>query len=298
MSTFAGSRGGIVIVSYRSHALIAALLRTAPWLDHAHCVVVDNAEDDASRRELVRVLEGTSVRRIDARGNVGFGPACNLGAVALAELGLDVVVFLNPDAELDEDAVVELIAEARDRRALVCPVIVGDSGENVWFDGGALDVARGIASHESGARDWLTGACLAAPLDGFLELGGFDERFFLYWEDVDLSYRWRALGRPLLVIESARARHLVGGTQAADGGKSRLYVRQMCRNRLLFAAVHVDLAGRLRWLLGSPRYARRIARRGGRGAWWAATRGTMAGISYLLRPSMVTRRSHREIDRS
>jgi len=129
-------------------------------------------------------------------------------------------------------------------------------------------------------------------------LGGFDARYFLYWEDVDLSWRARRAGADLAVVKDVTVFHDVGGTQkhGQDGSaKSPVYVYYNCRNRLVFAAQHLGRLDRTRWLLTSPRYAWAVLQRGGRRALarsplrliWAAVGGTVAGAAYatgVLRP--------------
>jgi GT2 family glycosyltransferase len=111
----------------------------------------------------------------------------------------------------------------------------------------------------------------------------------MYWEDVDLSHRWLRQGGDLRVVHEVSVVHDVGGTQGA-GGKSPLYGRQMCKNRLRFATLHVAPAVRLRWLWHTPRYAARVVTRDGRrGALRnprlvaSAVWGSLVGVGLVLR---------------
>ena len=85
-----------------------------------------------------------------------------------------------------------------------------------------------------GDRTWQTGACFLATIAMWDVVGGFDDDYFMYWEDIDLSWRWREAGGALLLRADATAVHDAGGTQSG-AGKSSLYVYFNCRNRLLFA---------------------------------------------------------------
>ncbi len=121
-------------------------------------------------------------------------------------------------------------------------------------------------------------------------LGGFDERYFLYWEDVDLSWRARGLGAQLLVVRDAVAVHDEGGTQQPSHQRERSasYYYFNIRNRLLFAALHLDAAARRRWRQTALGAAYDIVARGGRrqllrsrAPWQAAMRGTRDGLRLL-----------------
>jgi GT2 family glycosyltransferase len=123
-------------------------------------------------------------------------------------------------------------------------------------------------------------------------LGGFDEDYFLYWEDVDLSHRCDLLGGRLIVRADLTAVHDAGGTQdrASGRAKSATYYYYNCRNRLVFAAKHLGRRDQLRWLVRTPADARRVLLRGGRRQLahpgrtvWPALTGSLAGAGWLLR---------------
>lgn len=122
------------------------------------------------------------------------------------------------------------------------------------------------------------------------ELGGFDEEYFLYWEDVDLSVRATRIGAALIVETGATAVHDEGGTQHGHEQKSDLYYYFNIRNRLLFAARNLPPADIRRWLRSTPAESWQILLRGGRrqflrrtGPWRAALRGTRDGRRYARR---------------
>ena len=205
------------------------------------------------------------------------------------------MLILNPDLSLAPQAARRLLdAALSDRDTLTAPVIRRPDG-SVWSRGGDARPAPG--HHAVLARRRRTGRlaqrCVpAVSLDAWTRLGGFDTRYFLYWEDVDLSWRARQAGLTLVVDAAAEATHDVGGTQEHAGSrrKSDLYYAQNCRGRLVFAAHHLAAGGRGRWIAGSPRYGWRVVKRGGRrqllsgpGPLLAAARGTASGAWYALR---------------
>jgi len=123
-------------------------------------------------------------------------------------------------------------------------------------------------------------------------VGGFDEPYFLYWEDVDLSVRVERAGGRLVVRTDLEVVHDAGGTQGEQHGraKSDTYYSFNCRNRLLFATRHLDRGDLLRWIAATPAVSREILLRGGRRQLLhsprpllAAVRGSLAGTGLALR---------------
>ena len=176
---------------------------------------------------------------------------------------------------------------------------------SLWFSGGTVSIERGmprtrVGSDSSAPAGWLSGACIMFSEEVWVASGGFNDKYFLYWEDIDFSFRCVAAGARLEVTVEAVAVHSVGGTQPGEG-KSPTYVYYNCRNRLLFASLHLDAKDVRHWLALSLDYGREIVLRGGRRAFFrrpvqlllAAVRGTVAGALIAL-PATV---AHREGDR-
>ena len=121
-------------------------------------------------------------------------------------------------------------------------------------------------------------------------LDGFDDRYFLYWEDIDLSHRVLELGGSLRVLSDIEAVHDEGGThreRVFGRGKSPTYYYYNIRNRLVFAAIHLDDLEFGRWLRASKAMAAEVLLEGGRAQFiwpWkalsAARRGLRDGVSF------------------
>lgn len=285
---------GIVVVSYGSAALLREHLATldrSAMATPAVVVVVDNLRDAAARAEVVALASDRGWECLTNPDNRGFGAAANQGVARAAELGCDAVVLLNPDLAAAGEVLDALAGAVAARpRTLVSPRVVRPDGRP-WFTGGDLDLVAGRTRNVEAppvprAAGWLSGACLAASTGFWAELGGFADDYFLYWEDVDLSYRATRAGGTLLVRQDLTVTHDVGGTQ---GGKSATYMRFNTRNRLLFAARHLPREQARRWRRGAFGYARAVALRAGRralllrpGLVLAAVRGTLEGLA--LRP--------------
>ena len=187
-------------------------------------------------------------------------------------------LILNPDARITAAHVRRLRGRVDAEPAtLVSPVVRKPSGEP-WFTGADLylDTGQVASSRHRGDypgrrhTQWLSGACLMIHARLWDRLGGFDEEYFLYWEDVDLSWRAAAAGAELLVDAGAVAVHAVGGTQPSERhnrggrGKSTLYYRYNIRNRLLFAARNLADEDLRRWMRSTYPQAWAVLMRGGR----------------------------------
>ncbi|MDQ1734498.1 MAG: N-acetylglucosaminyl-diphospho-decaprenol L-rhamnosyltransferase [Pseudonocardiales bacterium] len=291
---------GIVVVNYGSHRLLAANLG---GLDlgaiPARVVVVDNFKSHADSAAITELAaeHGWTLHALPR--NVGFGAAVNLGVNVAAGQGCNSYLMLNPDVAVDQTVLGELLeATAAEPLALISPVIERPDG-TMWFQGSRLSldeagIRRADAPPTDRSRAWLTGACLAFHDDLWTKLGGFDDDYFLYWEDVDLSVRCVDLGGSLIIRDDLVVVHDVGGTQDADGSraKSTLYYYFNCRNRLVFASKHLSRRDQLRWLARTPADVRRVLLRGGRrqllrpwNSVWPGVRGASAGFSVVLRSS-------------
>jgi GT2 family glycosyltransferase len=291
---------GIVVVGYGSHALLERNLVPLARAVPATVFVVDSYSSDDERAAMRALAERESWTLIAPSRNVGFGAGVNAGAASAFSAGCERVLALNPDVVLTPDALDALLAAADAHpRTLLSPRVAWPDG-TTWFAGGQIDLARGLTrtrpDHaQVGRGRWLTGACLLVDRGLWEELGGFDERFFLYWEDIELSQRCLERGADLRVVHEVTAVHDVGATHGTDG-KSALYCRENCKNRLLFATIHLPPRQRLRWLVSAPRYALRVLTREGRRAAIrrvdraaAAALGTLAGAAIVVRSIVADR---------
>lgn len=280
------SRTAIVVVSYNSATLLErTLARVADDSPEALVIVVDNYSTPAARTELKDLTSSHGWEAVLPDTNTGFGGGMNLGAARARELGAELLVLLNPDAVIGRADLIRLAARAyADRMALVAPVLKDSTGRIV-SDGIVVCLADGsMRSRRSprpippgGTQPWLSGACLAMSTALFEAAGGFDARYFLYWEDVDFSARVLAAGGSLDLARDAVAVHDEGGTHSESQGvqdseqagrdersKSDIYYYYNVRNRLLYAGLHLDRAAQRRWVSTSGRAAHEIVLRGGR----------------------------------
>lgn len=289
-----GDRLAVIVVNYNSHGLLAThLAGTGLESVPAHLVIVDNSEDAAEREATAALCRQHGWDYVPAGGNIGFGAGANLGAARAMDLGLTELMFLNPDAWIEVgDARSLWEACRRDPLVARSPAIHRPDGR-VWFSMGSILLRNGRLRTSAGSGPpsgptWLTGTCLVVSSLLWQRTGGFDERYFLYWEDVDLSWRIVHSGGQLQVDAGLGAQHLVGATQPG-AGKSPEFIYYNSRNRLLFAALHLTRRQQVGWLIGTPRITWELVGLGGRSvvSLRAGLRGTCSGVIRLLgAPSM------------
>jgi GT2 family glycosyltransferase len=271
----------IVIVNWNSGALLRECLRSitpAAAALRGRCalqqvVVVDNASVDGSADGLPGItVEGRPPRLLRNAVNVGFAAACNQGA---AQLDDDFVLFLNPDTRLFAASlsvpVAHLLEPAHARTGVVGIALV-DAGGAVARSCARFPRARHFLAQALGLdrrwprlgqtmREWdhgatrvvdqLIGAFFLVRRKPFAALGGFDETFFVYFEEVDLSLRLRDAGWTSVFVPDARAYHRGGGSTDRVPGRRLFY---SLRSRLQYGRKHFGLAerallGAVTWLL-------------------------------------------------
>lgn len=247
----------VVVVTHSiSAAALARCVRSVVDSGAADLVIV---VDNGGEADLPADLD---VELIRADDNRGFGAAANLGLRLAASRGFDRIALLNDDVEVTSGWLGPLHrALAADDRAGAAqpklllegtePVLVNSVGVVIGPDGAGRDVGIGepdgpefLASREI---EIFTGGAVLFRNDFLEDLGGFDERYFLYYEDVDLALRGRERGWRYRCEPDSIVWHLPGTTTSRIG--DRLVVLRE-RNRL-WAAMRFGtpaLACRAFWL--------------------------------------------------
>ncbi|MBE8474526.1 glycosyltransferase family 2 protein [Streptomyces justiciae] len=249
----------VVIVNWNTGACLGECLRSIVASDRsqfrvARIVVVDNASTDGSADGLTTADIPHEVVR-NGR-NRGFATACNQGA---ARGGSDFVLFLNPDTRLHPDALRvvgrmlrapvadgfgifgALMVDQYDRPQVSCsrfPSLRTYVGKMTGLD--QLVPALFPPHHlrpddltRSGPVDQVIGAFFLVRRSLFADLGGFDEGYFLYLEEVDFSLRARRAGWPSYHVNQARVCH-IGQVSSAQLGPWRHYLLLCSRSRYAF----------------------------------------------------------------
>lgn len=215
----------VIVVTYNSAEVIGACLRSVQaQLPGAETIVVDNASRDGAV-EIARAA-GATVHANET--NAGFGRACNQGAEAASGTHL---LFLNPDVELDSVDGDALAAEfERSPFGLLAPVLQSGArarrAQRPWRVELLSHVLAPLRPRELPVLPrpvirrghwWPAGALVFVEREEFRRLGGFDPRFFLYYEDMDLARRYRSAGLPIRLTHSLRGHHHPGSSSTGEG---------------------------------------------------------------------------------
>lgn len=198
--------------------------------------VVDNASSDGSPERAESILGPDRIIRTGE--NRGYAAGMNVALEHLADAGGELALLLTQDARIAPDALRLLydVASGDPQVGVVGPIVVfREKPRRLISAGGYLDVRRLVTGHhreilatEPYPVDWLDGCCLLVRREAVAAVGGFDEGYFLYFEDADLGCRLARAGWRVVVEPRARADH---DKSAVPGA---YYFHYMVRNRYRF----------------------------------------------------------------
>lgn len=256
-------------------------------------LVIDNGSADGSAARLGAVVaahraNGRDVELLELPENLGFAGAMNEGVKWAREQGLRLVLLLNNDLRLPTDFLAPMVRVLdNDPRVMATgPTIVRPDGR-VWAQGGRLGFhpnalvlaaqGRAPAARSAGPEvvDFLPGACMLARREDLEAVGGLDDGYFMYWEDVELCRRLRARGR-VVWLPWVQVVHDAGSS--SGGARSPLRKFLMAANEVRYVRRHGTAAqwlGMLVWdVLLWP-----LSLAGGVGCALAKLRGLVRGLS-------------------
>ena len=232
----------VVIVNYRSAKLTARAVESLAAERARHpelkleAVVVENASgDEAALTDLLGGRHPDWLKLYMSPNNGGFGAGNNHGMRLSYEGGRPARFFhfLNPDTEVRPDGIAELVRfmESHPRAGIAGSRLENDDGSDwaslfrfptVWseleegFNLGVVTkllkkhVVHRSAGDEAAMSDWLPGASMMVRREMVDQIGGFDEAYFLYFEETDLALRARRAGWETWYVPQSRVMHIAG----------------------------------------------------------------------------------------
>ena len=244
-------------------------------------IVVENGSDDGSLEALSKIND---IHLVANDKNLGFSGGMNSGIRYALKRDADYIIILNNDTIVDKNLIVNL-AKSAGSFDIVSPKIYfapgfefhkdrykeADLGKVIWYAGGSIDWQNILGIHtgvdqidkgqfaKSKEINFATGACMLIKKEVFEKIGLFDEKYFLYLEDMDLCVRAKIKG--LKIIFSPKAILWHKNAVSAGGSGSSLQDYYFTRNRLLFAFKYAKFRTKMAVLKQSILQSKNTAKR-------------------------------------
>lgn len=248
----------VIIINWRQAQATINCVRSIE--DSTPVIILDNGSGDDS----VKILKSTLPNRqiFEMPANLGFTRAANLGMQYAFGYGAHGVLLLNNDTIVAPGSIERLSAALSDPCAGILSAKVYQfdhptrfwSVGGIWTDRGVQSLGWGETDHgqyDQCNLDFVFGCAMLIPLRTFQRIGGFDERFFMYYEDVDLCLRARAAGLTVGLVPETRVSH-IGSQSTASTPHVKLYLEG--RSRQQFYRKHLSGAALRRFYLREYRY--------------------------------------------
>lgn len=283
-------RVAVVTVAYASSDQLGGFLASVREDGAQVCAILVADNPSADSEETARIAAEYGARLVTMPSNLGYGGAVNAAVLHLAS-DVDAILVSNPDVRLSAGAIGRLARTLQENPG------VGATGPRILgLDGATYPSARDVPSLRTGIghavfgrawpnnpwtrryqqkdsatdapRDagWLSGACLLVRRSAFEQVGGFDERYFMYFEDVDLGYRLTRAGWTNRYEPRAAVQH-AGATSTSASPSRMLRVHHESAKKFLASKYQGWWLAPLRWVLSASLSAR---------GWWL-TRGEPSG---------------------
>lgn len=221
----------VIVVSFNSEDFIekcvTSLLRNLP--KNGEIIVCDNASEDKTVEKLRKFK--SAIKLIESSENLGFSKANNLAAKqALGEY----LFFLNPDTEFKKPILDELISfyQKNSEIGIVAPKLIMPNGKiqasvkklpTIWgaFKEYILGIKHNYSEYVPESKypvevEAIYGAAFLIKKNLFESVGEFDEKYFLYYEDIELCNRLKKIGKKIFYYPSVELIHMVGGTKSTQ----------------------------------------------------------------------------------
>ncbi|MFH2204581.1 MAG: glycosyltransferase family 2 protein [Elusimicrobiota bacterium] len=244
----------IIILHFKDVPCLRACLESLEKITYTNheVIVVNNGPDELT------AVEEREVRILRSLSNVGFARGNNSGIMAALQDRADYVLLLNDDTVVRPDFLDLLVdaGESDPDAGMLGPMICYfDEPQRIWFAGAAFDestarlsfaradeVDDGKSDAKPEESDFITGCALLVKRALIERVGLLDERYFLYWEDVDWGLRAKESGYKCIVVPAAKILHKV--SRSTGGQDSALRSYHKTRSHLLLAGTHAPRAKR------------------------------------------------------
>lgn len=263
----------VIIVNYNAGHLLTKAVKSVINFPGVEVVVADNASTDQSFAKLESQVKASNLVLIDNHANLGFGKAVNQ---AVAKSQGDYIYLLNPDASLSATALSRMIqtAQTYQSRAIIAPRLenpdgspqsscyrpqtIGNAIKEYWLGiRGSYSKylpkgKRPVAVHAAVAAAWLV------PRSVWDELGGLSDRFFLYFEDLDMCDRAYAQGVQVIYDPQAVVKHAHGVSSRTNPIVMKLFTQSAWEYHGWVKKLTIDAVIRFRDLFTRPLSSKKV----------------------------------------
>lgn len=236
-----------IIVNFNGGEKVVDLvkkLRTFTALNNI--IVVDNNSTDTSFPKIKKIdLESRKVMTLANTKNLGFAAGVNAGAEIAFKSSADKIILINPDLKITNDQILKL---SKSRVSVVSPVLSFFRGKNQVLDfGGIINWWLGRTTHlevtnserlvspyhlyDQTKVEYVSGACMLISKTAFQKVKGFDEHFFLYFEDVDFCLQVKKAGFAIQVNNKVVVPHDISEHRQT---KNQFKISKNLESNLLF----------------------------------------------------------------
>ena len=217
----------IVVLNWNGAEDTLACLESLAGVISPSCkvFVVDNGSTDGSQEKICAAFPDIELLLLPC--NIGYSGGNNAGFRRARELHAEFVIFLNNDTIAGHDFCAPLLdtLQSKPSAGIAVPkIFYQNRPDTIWYAGGIVTLSTGLIRHvglrkknapefdRPGVTGYATGCCFAMRCCDFEAIGGFDETFTMYAEDVDLSLRVRSLGMSIEYVPSSRVWHKVSAS--------------------------------------------------------------------------------------
>lgn len=244
----------IVLVTYNGKEYTEKCIQSilASTYKNFRIVLIDNCSADDTPEYLKSKFKD-EIDVICNSDNLGFAEANNIGVNYGMKYDPRYILLLNNDTEIDPLMLEDLVKKAEENsNAVIVPKIYYYAERNrIWYAGGVLNKKKGRTDHigiaeiDKGQYDeaktvgFASGCCMLIPVDIYKQIGLFDAKYFMYYEDADFSARVIRNNYKILYEPAAKLWHKVSSTSGS--GTSKFQVYYTSRNRLYFITRNRDI---------------------------------------------------------
>jgi GT2 family glycosyltransferase len=237
----------IIVLNWNGRKVVLRCLQSLKTLTYPNCdiLVVDNGSEDGSAEAIS--MDFPEVQVVALPENRGYAEGNNAGLEVALKKRPDWILFLNNDTEVAPDLIDALISgtQRTPGSSLFGPKIYYSDGIQIWYAGGEINFFLGRIRHrgirqidsgqfdEAGPTDFISGCCLLIQADLAQRLGGFDARYPMYMEDVDLCYRARQIGMPAYYLPEGKVWHHVSSSLGGELSIRKVWLKWYSSMRFL-----------------------------------------------------------------